>query len=1563
MAKTVRSYYKRLTKLYIISLAVVALVAISGQLLIQSSLEKENYKHHLVSIAEKQRLRVHTIAETALLIQVEQDSVQRRLLVANLHNLIIDFKQIQHTLQQENIQLTTDSAFNRQQIQLFASLEPSCQQIWNISERICQVALTDSAQVVPLVKDLLFYKARFVEWMDTVLYRYADETLKQISSLKEGSWMLLIILLASLFIKAVLIFRPFLRKATVHFDELMDSLAKARELNKELQEVTQQQQHIQCQLKTALEYQHALFVQSQQDQLELTEHQKMIAAITQATPDVLYLFDLQINKIVYANKEVSALLGYYGPEVGRFNEGTLYEIVHPDDLAQLYKDHELISNAPDAEVITSEFRIRHFDGHYVWLQIRRVIFARNAQGQPTQFLALAQDITEKRHFVEGLLKSESLYRPMIENVNEGIYEIDPKGYFTYVNPVFERISGYSSAELRSLRFWRIVKITEKDKIIRHYNEKIKSRSVSDYLEFPIITKDGNELWVGHSITFEYENDQLKVTRVISWDLSKLKAAQETSLRAQELFEATPDFMWMSNADGGAYLNRSGRRMLGYSDQATISSYSVDNYYPEGALEQIKTEAIPFAIENGVWAGETTLLTQHGKELPVSQLIIAHKNDDGSLKYLSIIARDISDITSSRQEMESMHTLIFGILDSSLSGIMALKALRNADNVLIDFGVLLLNKQVEAITGIPSSALTGKRLREVYPAFLDKELFALYKQVVESGQSAAFEKMLTIRQEQTWLQFVVVKMDDGCVITFSDITLRKKAESQLEQQKEFYESILNLLPADIAVFDEQQRYTFVNASSIKDDKMRQWILGKDDLAYTTFRGKDKTFAERRQGYFQKALLHRKLVEWEEQTVGEGNEQIYFMRRMQAIFNRDGSFRMVIGYGVNITDRKKIINELQEQKELIRQVIDTNPNLISVKGWNGEFILANKALAENYGTEAEKLVGKTDFDFYSDQDEAAASLESDRNFFRKMIKSLDSPTLLFEKEIKNITTGEYKWYQVIKTPLVRHDGTPQLLSIATDISHIKKTEEELIRAKEEAVQSMKAKEMFLSNMSHEIRTPMNAVIGMTHLLLQESPRPDQQECLNTLKFAGENLLVLINDILDFNKIESGKIAFEEIDFNIHDLLQGVIQSLAFKADEKAIAINLHLDHDLPKLIVGDPVRLNQILTNLVSNAVKFTEEGGVQVEVVVGEETDQQVSINFTITDTGIGIAADKIDYIFETFTQASTETTRRFGGTGLGLAITKRLLELQNSQIQVESQEGVGSTFFFRLSFKKSTSLALSSHKARVEVMDRNLTHVRLLLVEDNKANQLVASKFLRKWGIEPAYAVNGQIAVDMVQKYDYDIILMDLQMPEMDGYQATKAIRSLASNKAHTPIIALTASAMLDVKDKVYIMGMNDYISKPFNPNELYAKIARYVHHDEEAPLVMPGITPATQTEILAVEPPASVIINYRNVEEIAMGDTQFMQEITNTFIHSFKTLPEEYAQALLKKDLESVRAVIHKVQPTLLTLELDMLIKELNDGKLALERKAGFKELKVIASRVNQLCQLVSKEIVKKQL
>jgi PAS domain S-box-containing protein len=534
-----------------------------------------------------------------------------------------------------------------------------------------------------------------------------------------------------------------------------------------------------------------------------------------------------------------------------------------------------------------------------------------------------------------------------------------------------------------------------------------------------------------------------------------------------------------------------------------------------------------------------------------------------------------------------------------------------------------------------------------------------------------------------------------------------------------------------------------------------------------------------------------------------------------------------YMKKMVAKQKSLNKKLEQSELkYRKFIEEADDLIYVVNGVGKFTYINPTF-ERVGGYSLKELKKMDFNFLIHEDYRSPH----NQFYAEQMRAQVAVTYyefpIYTKKMELVWVGQ-------KVHMNFENGKMlQAICIARDVTQRKATEQELIKAKEEAIKASRTKAQFLSSMSHEIRTPMNAVIGMTHLLLENEPRKDQMEDLNTLKFSSENLVTIINDILDFSKIDSGKIEFEDIDFSLKYITSSIHHALSGPALDKGIKLQLNYDAALPEFVKGDPVRLSQVLNNLVGNAIKFTNKGHVMIQVGLKSFHKNEIDIDFSVLDTGIGIPENKLTAIFDNFTQASSDTTRNYGGTGLGLAISKQLVELQGGKINVESIEGKGSKFCFSLKFKMADENAKQSGVEQSKsnnFITHSLKGVKVLLAEDNKINQVVAGKFLSKWDVEMDIAENGEEALKMIQNKDYNLILMDLQMPIMDGFEATRKIRNLGGKYLKIPIIALTASAVLEIHEEAISAGMDDFVTKPFDPKLLNSKI--HAHAQLNAPTV-----------------------------------------------------------------------------------------------------------------------------------
>jgi PAS domain S-box-containing protein len=882
--------------------------------------------------------------------------------------------------------------------------------------------------------------------------------------------------------------------------------------------------------------------------------------------------------------------------------------------------------------------------------------------------------------------------------------------------------------------------------------------------------------------------------------------------------------------------------------------------------------------------------------------------------------------------------------------------------------------------------------------------------------------------------------------FADISGLKEAEQQLAEQREFYETILNKLPADVAVFDAEHRYRFVNPAAIQDPELRQWIIGHDDFEYAEHTQRPVAFAQKRRALFQKAVRQQTLLAWEE-TVQSANGPRLALRHMQPVFGPNNDLRLVIGYGIDITDRHEAEEELrrsearlQEQQEFVQQVVDTTPSVIWVASADGTIQFANQAFHDLRTVGSHRTVDRSD-----PNDPVAAEARNHYGIISQVITTRQE--LTYESSFTQ-DDGVVRWFQTVIRPLHRADGSLNVLGVSTDITEMKAArstlerstkqyrdlmhysqalicthdlngellyvnpaaaqlvgvtperlvgrtlhhvlapelhrqlkeylqlvaqqqeatglltlrgpdgrphhliydnyrvdeegetpyviaygqeiterllaEQELRRAKEAAENTAKAKENFLANMSHEIRTPINGILGMAGLLAKTQLDAVQQEHLRILRSSGRHLLTVINDVLDVAKIESGKLELEQIPFDIQQSIREATQTLAFRAEEKGLDFVLTLPELTDSVVIGDSGRINQIVLNLLSNALKFTTQGRVELAARVLEDTDTVLGLEFRVQDTGIGIAPEKLETIFESFSQAYADISRRFGGTGLGLTISRRLVEQLGGRMWVTSELDKGSTFYFSLTLPKAGQ-ALPAPVPLTPLNYANLRGARVLLVEDHPVNQQLVQLILESWDVETYLASDGLEALEQLEARLYDVVLMDIQMPGMSGLDVTHRLRQHPDPlRANSPIIALTANVMR-TDDEIYRKAGLDYLSKPFEEDDLFRKIEANLRPERvstleaqptpEAPVAVAPTPLATASA--AQSTAESVLFDLHRLRETAHGSTIFMDKILASFRTHTPPAIVRLREAAAAADWTTVGEVVHKLRPSIQLLNI----------------------------------------------
>jgi PAS domain S-box-containing protein len=655
----------------------------------------------------------------------------------------------------------------------------------------------------------------------------------------------------------------------------------------------------------------------------------------------------------------------------------------------------------------------------------------------------------------------------------------------------------------------------------------------------------------------------------------------------------------------------------------------------------------------------------------------------------------------------------------------------------------------------------------------------------------------------WIGWGMVAKDGKWYCYGRDITESKKVEHELTQLSFVASKVNN----GVVINDAQNKVTWINDAftkitgfsleDLKGKPLGDLISGPETDWSLIENARELT--QQKQSFTVDLLAYRK-----------DKQPIWLSIYNTVVLDKDGMVETEVEIIIDITEKKKAEEELQ----ILSLVASKTHTGVTITNDKGQITWVNEALEELIGYTLPELTGQMLGDLLSSAETDKKTIEEAR------AKAVNKQAYTIEV-LAHKKDGTPIWLSVANTPILNTQGQlERQVELINDITQRKQVEREMLEAREQALQLSEAKEMFLSVMSHEIRTPLNAVIGMTHLLLDNNPRVSQLDDLNILKFSGENLLNIINDILDFTKIETGNLQLEAIPFDLHTLCVDIVNSLQVSAGKKGNQLVLFYDDRIPVQLLGDKTRLYQVLVNLLGNAIKFTDKGKVDLHVKLKKNEEDQATIYFEVKDTGIGIPKDKQSYIFETFTQAKADISRKYGGTGLGLAITKRLLKLYQSEIKVVSTEGKGTTFSFAIQFNK---LNVITPIALLPAVPSLFTDKKILVVDDNEVNILIAKRFLSKWGLIIDFASNGEEAINKIVSNTYDLIFMDIRMPGIDGFDATRIIREIPGDYfKNVPIIALTASTLHNENMKFKESGMNGHILKPFNPEEIKAVLAAH---------------------------------------------------------------------------------------------------------------------------------------------
>lgn len=1131
---------------------------------------------------------------------------------------------------------------------------------------------------------------------------------------------------------------------------------------------------------------------------------------------------------------------------------------------------------------------------------------RDENGVITEFFGIIQDVTIEKENEEKL----KVLSKIAEDNIHAVVIADAEGKITWVNKSFTNMTGYSLSEVMGGKPGNLLQGPETDpRTVQYLATQIKNGNpfTAEIINYH---KTGEKYWLriqGQAI--RNQKGEISGYFALEENITKEKESEQLFRKA---LESIGDNVWEHDFQKGTTLfTKSENEFLGYtSDEMTDNS--------ELWWSRVHKDDLPL-LEQSDKKYKTGNADSHNLEYR-----LIHR--DGSVRWVLdrgvVIQRDATgkplrivgthtDITNSKQIETELANRVkqFQSLSENIPGVIY-EFVFNKDG---SSGLIYISPAIEKIFGIKQEEFKNY-LQYIHPE--DREMVIQKNEYSRKNLSPFYaEARLVIPgQQERWhsvhSSFSYQTEEGGYVFTgfMLDITDRKNIEQQLEQQRKFYEDILNNMPADIAVFNKNHQYLFINPRAIKDEELRKWMIGKTDEDYCIYRNKPLSIAANRHETFQKVVNTKQPCEWEEKTIKENGEHEFILRRWFPVTDSDNNVIIVIGYGIDITERKNMEDALRYNEEKYRGII-ANMNLgLSEVDKNGQIDFANQTLLKMAGLSEDKVSGYNFLSF----------IAPDSQYMVEQHLQEGNHKIGEAYEVKTNLNNEAGWWLISSAG--RYNSTGELtgfIFICLDITQQKQLEQDLIKSRERAEMLARAKESFLANMSHEIRTPMNAILGMGNQLAKTELNDKQGFYLNIIRTAAENLLVIINDILDLSKIEAGKLTVEKIGFEPKKVSDNAIVVLMHKAEEKGLKlINSFYDEHLSDILIGDPYRLNQVMLNLISNAIKFTEKGTIEVSWQVIKDLASSQLIRVSVADTGIGMEKEFVVKLFEKFSQEYESVTRNYGGTGLGMNICKELVELMGGHIEVSSQKGKGTVVSFEIEFSKGINDDIPEKKSVVSYVTNNFLNGKIILItDDNQMNRLLASTILKNYGANLLEATNGEEAIQIVQTQNPDLILMDIQMPIMNGYDATQVLRDMGYEK---PIIALTANAVRGENENCIKAGMNDYMAKPFKEEDFLKTISSWLHSNITNDTVTMTTPIRTKKE--------DTCFDISEINEISQGDERFVHKMLELFIEQASLTTSEMHQAYVNNNYLQIQKLAHRIKPSIDSLGIALLKDDIRD-------------------------------------
>ena len=1346
-------------------------------------------------------------------------------------------------------------------------------------------------------------------------------------------------------------------------------------------------------------------------------------------------------------------------------------------------------------------------------------------GEIIKVVDLMRDITTRKKMEVSLRESEQKFRSLVETINDWVWEVDQNGIYTYASPNVKDLLGYEPEEVIGKTPFDLMLPDEAERVAGLFMDIVESQEPFTGLENMNFHKDGRHVILETSGMPVFDNNRNLVGyRGVDRDITERKQAevalQESEEKYRALVERANDGIVIAQGNLLKFVNSRFAEMLGYELEELTDAKFTKIVPPEKLNEIMDRQKRRLVGEDVPSIYEIEILKKNGERIPVEVNIGIIKYDEKPANLCFI-----RNITERKKAEERLRRLAI-IVEQAAEGIAV------AD---LDGYIQFVNASWAKMRGYESSAeVIGKHLSIFHTEEqLKTDVIPFNEKVIRQGSHTG--EVGHMRKDGTTfpteMTATLLKNEQDkpyAIVGFAqDITERKKAEQELRKSEEKFRTSIKNAPVHILFIKPDGTIFDINYVDKEAGFSKEEIIGNNAFREPYINREDRIKV---QGIVKKVIETREPEIYESSQTAPTGEEIFCETRVAPLECEDDKVKSLQLFITDITERKQTEEEILARQErlnainktafevagmsdinkLLQIIIDRTRKL--VKAELGVIVLVDpdtgaigRAFASNYpmdkippGTEVqgqgvlgriasgeilftEDVTQEEDYVGYSD--------------WHPKIRACIGIPIQFAEELQALlllghTNEEFRFSEADK------DLALTLVNLAAVSIHTARQFNELLEARGVAEVANKAKSEFLANMSHEIRTPMNGVIGMTELALDTDLTDEQREYLESAKLSADSLLVLINDILDFSKIEAEQLDLEETDFNLRETVENTASTLATKAHEKGLELTCDIRPDVPKVLIGDPTRLRQIIVNLVDNAVKFTEEG--EIGISVSRWADEQMSrdlpvkfredsetsvLHFSVSDTGIGIPEDKLDLIFESFRQVDGSTTRKFGGTGLGLAISQQLVKMMGGRIYVESEVGVGSTFHFTARFpiqteakKETEEVPVDIEGLRVLVIDDNATNrkilrgmlsswgfdvketkdgirglselkqahendkpfklvlldvrmpgmggfevaeiirkdpeleittimmltsvdsrqgdadrrremgiaaylvkpvgksnlfdsimkvlstskeitekrkvepapaasheeeyegLRILLAEDNPVNQKLAVRVLEKRSCVVTAVGNGKIALEALEKDSFDLVFMDVQMPEMDGLEATAKIREIeVITGEHIPIIAMTAHAMKGDEERCLAFGMDDYIPKPFKASKVFETISKWVKGQE-------GKEAKGSGEALSRQQQSEPVINFEDALERAADDNELLKELVKLFIESSAEQMDEIRNAIEQNDPQELERAAHSLKGAAKNISANSISElafRLEEGRGATTRIAFYDEAK----------------------